>query len=174
MDVLKAIQTRREITSFKNTPVPNDILESILDAGYLAPTGNNLPSRELILVTNREKIDTLEKTTPYMKWLNEASAAVVITGRPDVSKYWIQDGSISSSFMWLRATELEVGVGFGAVYNFEDEKESFKREQWVRSSLNIPEDRRILAIFGIGYPENKPKDKKLPSREEIIYYESFK
>ncbi|MEH7119938.1 nitroreductase family protein, partial [Neobacillus vireti] len=113
MDVIKAIQTRREITSFNDTPVPNDILESILEAGYLAPTGNNLPSRELILVTNKEKLETLEKTTPYMEWLKEASAAIVITGSPDVSKYWIQDGSISSSFMWLRATELEVGVGFG-------------------------------------------------------------
>ncbi|WP_160725635.1 nitroreductase family protein [Bacillus sp. USDA818B3_A] len=174
MDVLKAIQTRREITSFTDKQVPNNILESILEAGYLAPTGNNLPSRELVLVTNKEMIETLEKTTPYMKWLLESSAAIVITGRPDVSKYWIQDGSIASSFMWLRATELEVGVGFGAVYNFEDEKESFKREEWVRNALNFPEDRRILAILGIGYPENKPKDKKLPSREEIIYYESFK
>jgi nitroreductase len=174
MDVLKAIQTRREVISFKDQPVPNDILETILDSGYLAPTGNNLPSRELILVTNKQKLETLEKTTPYMEWLKEASAAIVITGRPTVSKYWIQDGSISSSFMWLRATELEVGVGFGAVFNFEDEQESAKREEWVRNSLNIPNDRRILAILGVGFPENKPKAKKLPSKEEIIYYESFK
>ncbi|ULT59401.1 nitroreductase family protein [Neobacillus drentensis] len=174
MDVVKAIQTRREITSFQDKPVPNDILESILDAGYLAPTGNNLPSRELILVTNKQNLETLEKTTPYMEWLKEASAAIVITGRPDVSKYWIQDGSISSSFIWLRATELEVGVGFGAVYNFEDAKESAKREEWVRNALHIPNDRRVLAILGIGYPENKPNAKKLPSKEEIIYYESFK
>lgn len=174
MHVLTAIHTRREITSFQDKPIPNEILESILEAGYLAPTGNNLPSRELILVTNRGMLDTLEKTTPYMEWLKEASAAIVITGRPDVSKYWIQDGSITSSFMWLRATELEVGVGFGAVYNFEDETESSKREVWVRNSLRIPNDRRVLAILGIGYPENKPKEKKLPSKEEIIYYESFK
>jgi len=76
--------------------------------------------------------------------------------------------------MWLRATVLEVGVGFGAVFNFEDENESAKRKEWVRNSLNIPNDRRILAILGVGFPENKPKAKKLPSKEEIIYYESFK
>ncbi|WP_186446305.1 nitroreductase [Neobacillus bataviensis] len=128
----------------------------------------------MILVTNKQKLETLEKTPPYMEWLKEASAAIVITGRPNVSKYWIQDGSISSSFMWLRATELEVGVGFGAVFNFEDENESAKREEWVRNSLNILNDRRILAILGVGFPENKPKTKKLPSKEEIIYYESFK
>lgn len=173
MDVIQAIQLRREITSFKAKPVPNDLLERILDAGYLAPTGNNLPSRELVIVTNKKMLETLEKTTPYMEWLKESSAAIVITGRPDVSKYWIQDGSISSAFMWLRATELEVGIGFGAVFNFEDSKESAKREQWVRDSLDIPEDRRVLAILGIGYPENKPKTKKLPPREEIIHYESF-
>lgn len=174
MDVIQAIQVRREITSFKDKPVPNELLESILDAGYLAPSGNNLPSRELVLVTNKERLDTLEKTTPYMEWLKESSAAIVITGRPDVSKYWIQDGSISSAFMWLRATELEVGVGFGAVFNFEDSKDSAEREQWVRNVLNIPEDRRILAILGIGYAEIKPKAKNLPPREEIIHYETIK
>lgn len=174
MDVIEAIRTRREMIRFKDKPVPNEILENILEAGYLAPTGNNLPSRELILVTNKEILDTLEKTTPYMKWLKEASAAIVITGRPDISKYWIQDGSISSSFMWLRAAELEVGVGFGSVYNYEDTQESAKREQWVRDALNIPEDRRILVILGIGFPEEKPKAKKLPAREEIIYYEKWR
>jgi hypothetical protein len=38
----------------------------------------------------------------------------------------------------------------------------------------IPYDRRILAILRFGFAENKPKAKKLPSKEEIIYYESFK
>ncbi|MEH6957599.1 hypothetical protein [Neobacillus drentensis] len=47
-------------------------------------------------------------------------------------------------------------------------------KDWVRNSLQIPNDRRILAIIGIGSPENKPKAKKLPSKEEIIYYKSFK
>jgi nitroreductase len=169
MDVIKAIKERREITSFKENKIPQETLDEILDAGYLSPTGNNLPSRELILVTKRELLNTLEKTTPFMPWLKEAASAIVITGRPSISKYWIQDASITSGFIWLRATELGIGVGFGAVYHHEDQIESEKREQWVRQTLNLPTDRRIVAILGLGYPNKIPAPKNLPPKEDIIF-----
>jgi nitroreductase len=173
MDVIHAIKERREITSFNNSPIPDKILEEIVESGYLAPTGNNLPSREFILVTDQGVLEQLEKTTPYMTWLKEAQGAIIITGRPSVSKYWIQDASIASGFIWLRATDLGIGVGFGAVYHHEDQNESTKRETWVREALQLPDDRRVLAILGLGYPKDKPKLKSLPQREEIIHYERF-
>lgn len=173
MDVKKAIKERREITSFKDTKISMDTYEEILEAGYYAPTGNNLPSREFILVTKRDKLDELTKTTPFMPWLQEAAGAIVVTGCPSVSKYWIQDSSISTGFMWLRATELGIGVGFGAVYHHEDAEESAKREKWVRDVLNIPSDRRIIAILGLGYANHSPKTKTLPPRDKIVYYENL-
>jgi nitroreductase len=173
MDVIKAINERREITSFKDSTIPAEILENILEAGYLAPTGNNLPSRELTLITEKETLNQLAKTTPFMPWLEEAPAAIVVTGRPSISKYWIQDASISTGFMWLRATEVGIGVGFGAVYHHEDAEESGKREEWVRNTLNLPFNRRVVAILGLGYAKQFPKAKTLPNREEIIRYERF-
>lgn len=70
-------------------------LEKLLDAGYYSPSGNNLPSREFIVVTKRNKLDQLAKTTSFMPRLKEAQSAVVVTGRPDASKYWLQDASIA-------------------------------------------------------------------------------
>lgn len=174
MDVIKAIQERREITNFSSKAISDRDLEDILDAGYLAPAGNNLLSREFILVKNRETLDQLEKTTPFMPWLKEAQAAIVVTGRPDISKYWIQDASIASGFIWLRATDLGIGVGFGAVYHSQDEQESEKRESWVRETLALPEDRNVLAILGLGYPDEKVKPKKHLPREDVVFYETLK
>lgn len=173
MDVIRAIQERREITSFKDEIVPKEELEKVIEAGYLAPSGNNLPSREFIVVSSRKMLDQLAKTTPFMPWLKEATGAIVITGRPAVSKYWIQDASIASGFMWLRATELGLGVGFGAVYHHEDATESEKREKWVRDLMKLPSDRRVIAILGLGYTKQMPNKKSLPPRDEIVYYESF-
>jgi len=170
MEVSKAIKERREITSFKNNTIAKELLEEVLEAGYYAPTGNNLPSREFILVTDRKVLDQLEQTTPFMKWLKDAPAAIVITGRPTISKYWIQDASISSGFIWLKATDLGLGIGFGAVYHHEDQEESIRRESWVKGTLDINKDRRVIAILGIGYPNEKPKPKTLPNREDIIFY----
>jgi nitroreductase len=174
MNVLEAVRNRREITSFTKKIIPFETLEKVLDAGYMAPSGNNLPSKELILVTKREVLDHLSNSTPFVPWLNEATAAVVITGRPNISKYWLQDASIASGFIWLSAVELGLGAAFGAIYHAEDTVESEKREVYVRKALSIPDDRRIVAILGLGYAAAQPKQKKLPPREDIVYYEGFK
>ncbi len=173
MNVLDIIGQRREITSFRKEAIHPDILEQLLEAGYLAPSGNNLPSREFILVTKRGKLDELAETTPYVQWLYEATAAIVITGRPNISKYWLQDASIAAGFIWLTATDLGLGAAFGAVYHSEDQIESKRREDLVCNGLNIPNDRRIIAIIGLGYPQEKPQAKKQLSRDQVVYYERF-
>ncbi|MFC3038741.1 nitroreductase family protein [Virgibacillus xinjiangensis] len=173
MDVFQAIKDRREITKYKEDPVPADVLEQIADAGYYAPTGNNLPSKNLIVVTDRETLDQLADTTPYMKWMKQAQAAIVVTGKPDVSKYWLQDASFACAFIWLEATENDLGSAFGAVYNAQDEEESKTREDHVRNLLGIPEDIRIVAGLGLGYPAEVPDSKTHNPREEIIRYGTF-
>lgn len=173
MDVFQAIQERREITEYANRPIPNEVLEKVVDAGYYAPSGNNLPSKSLIVIRNRSTLDSLAATTPYMKWLREAQAAIVVTGKPQISKYWLQDASIACGFIWLEAVEVGLGTAFGAVYHAEDEKESFVRENHVRQLLNIPEKHRVVAILGMGYPLETLKPKKHLAREEIVYYDTF-
>ena len=85
----------------------------------------------------------------------------------------MQDSSIASGFIWLSATELGIGAAFGAIYHAEDADESVKREDYVRTALSIPNDRRIVAILGLGYPEQIPPAKSLLPRESIIHYEKF-
>lgn len=148
-------------------------MEQLLEAAYLAPTGNNLPSREFTLIQKRDMLKHLAKATSYIPWLAESAAAIVITRCPRVSKYWLQDASISSAFIWLSATELGLGAAFGAIYHAEDPSESQKREAYVREALSIPSDRRVVAILGVGYPKEEPPAKQLVPRESVIYYEQF-
>ncbi len=173
MNVFESIQKRREITNFLNQPIPSKQLEQIVESAFLSPAGNNLPSREFIIVTNRQMLNHLAQATPFVPWLAGAAAAIVITGCPKVSKYWLQDASISSGFIWLSATELGVGAAFGAIYHAEDQNESKKREDYVREALSIPSDRRVVAIIGLGYPKEEPPAKQLVLRESVIHYEQF-
>ncbi|WP_188454713.1 nitroreductase family protein [Virgibacillus oceani] len=173
MNVFEAIQERREITKYLDKSIPDEALRKVEDAGIFAPTGNNLPSKDLIIVKNRKVLDKLAETTPYMKWQYEAPAAIVVTGRPDVSKYWLQDASIACAFIWLEAVEAGLGSAFGAVYHSQDEQESLQRENHVKSLLGIPDDRRIVAVLGLGYPKENPKPKKHIPRDEMVHYERF-
>jgi len=173
MDVFQAIQERREITKYLNKPIPNEVLRKIEDAGLYAPSGNNLPSKRLIVVENRDSLDQLAETTPYMKWLTEAQAAIAIIGIPAESKYWLQDASIASAFIWLQAVEEGLGAAFGAVYHAENEQESIQRESHVREILHLPKEDRVIAVLGLGYPAEIPEAKKHIPKEDIVYYEKY-
>ncbi|WP_079529466.1 nitroreductase family protein [Halobacillus hunanensis] len=173
MDVLEAIKARREITSYKDEPVPDDILRKVEDAGVFAPTGNNLPSKHLIVVKERGTLDKLAETTPYMSWMKKAQAAIVVVGKPEVSKYWLQDASFACAFIWLEAVEVGLGSAFGAIYHAQDQQESEERETHVRKLLEIPEECRIVAGLGLGYPDQTPKPKTHVPRDEIVRYETF-
>lgn len=173
MDVLTAIRRRREITRFLPEPIEPETLEAVLEAAYLSPTGNHLPSREFIVVTDKAMLARLSRTTPYMPWLKEAAAGLVVTGRPDVSKYWLHDASIACGYIWLASVHLGLGAAFGAVYHAEDAIESERRENFVRQALSVPGDRRIVAIMGLGYPAQTPPPKTPMPREDIIFYERF-
>ena len=41
MDMLEAIATRRSNRKFKADPIPQDVLEKILNAAIMAPSGKN-------------------------------------------------------------------------------------------------------------------------------------
>jgi len=108
-----------------------------------------------------------------MKWLKEAQGAIVITGRPSISKYWLQDASIACSYIWLAAVNEGLGCAFGAVFNITDEEESYQREEYVRKALSIPEDRKIISILGLGYMDEHPPKKNMIPKEDLVHYEVF-
>ncbi|UOF90680.1 nitroreductase family protein [Fodinisporobacter ferrooxydans] len=174
MDVLSAITYRREISKFKTEPLSEDAVRQVLQAAYLSPKGNNLPSCEFILVTNRQTLDSLETTTPYMKWLQTAPASIVIAANPQLSKYWLQDASIAGGYIWLAATSLGLGAAWGAVYHAEDAAESASRESHVRALLHIPESLRVVAILGFGQPDMVPKEKDMYPIEQVIHREIYR
>ncbi|MBU8908664.1 nitroreductase family protein [Desertibacillus haloalkaliphilus] len=173
MDFKEVINSRREVTQFLDKRIPKQTIDEILQVGLLVPTGNHLRSREFIVVQEQSKLTHLAKTTPFMPWLEDAKLGIVITGRPDVSKYWLQDASIASGHLWLAAVNAGLGCAFGAVLNTTDDVESNERETYVRKALSIPDDRRVLAILGIGYEAEPPSAKQPHEWDEIIHYETF-
>jgi nitroreductase len=173
MDVITAIEKRREITKFSNDPIPNITLDELIHALHLSPSGNNLPSREFILITNKQMLLQLSTTTPYMKWLEHAAAGIAIIGNDKLSKYWLQDASIAGGYLWLAATSLNLGAAWGAVYHSEDSAESAGRENYVRGLLHIPGELRVVAIIGLGHPEVEPQPKQMYSLETVFHQDYY-
>lgn len=173
MDVISTIERRREITQFTPEPIPQETMDALIRSLYLAPSGNNLPSREFILVTDKKMLSALTATTPYMKWLEQSAAGIVLIGSPEVSKYWLQDASIAGGYLWLTAVSLGLGFAWGAVYHAEDALESKRREDTVRNLLQIPDSYRVIAILGMGYAALKPSAKEMYPLERVFHKGRF-
>jgi nitroreductase len=54
MDVFECIRNRRAVRFFTDKPVPDDVLEKILDAGRWAPTAANGQGLEFVVVKDEE------------------------------------------------------------------------------------------------------------------------
>ena len=52
---------RRSIRKYKDTPVPAELLDKVLEAGMYAPTGMNRQTPVMVAVTNKEIRDLLER-----------------------------------------------------------------------------------------------------------------
>jgi nitroreductase len=60
MNTLEAITARRSIRKFKDTPIPDEVLEKILKAGLQAPSGKNRQPWRFIVVKSDKRSEMLQ------------------------------------------------------------------------------------------------------------------
>lgn len=162
MDTFKTIQMRRSIRDFTGEQIPISDLKKIINAGRLAPSGNNRQPWEFIVVTDRTILQRLSKAAA---WSADASAMIVVVMDP-VSKYWVEDGSAAIENMLLAATAL----GYGSCWLQGNAK---PHEAEFKLLLNIPENLKILTLIPIGVTAQWPEDKEKRSMEDVLHWETF-
>ena len=58
-ETIKTLMTRRSVRSYKDTPVPDDVLNEILTAAEYAPSGKNRMPTVMVVVKDKETIKDL-------------------------------------------------------------------------------------------------------------------
>jgi nitroreductase len=66
MDLFDAIQGRKSIRRFKDTPVPDEDIKKILHAGRLAPSANNTQPWSFLVIKDREVLKNMAAATREM------------------------------------------------------------------------------------------------------------
>ncbi|HET6363579.1 MAG TPA: nitroreductase family protein [Nitrospirota bacterium] len=66
MDLFDSIQGRKSIRRFKQTPVPDEDIKKILDAGRRAPSANNIQPWSFIVVKNRTVLQLMADAARQM------------------------------------------------------------------------------------------------------------
>ena len=163
MEVLEVIRRRRSVRGLAPADIPRPHLETIVDAGRLAPTGKNAQPWEFIVVTRPE---TIAKLAQVQALLGQASAIVAIVVDEHASPFWLEDASAAAENMLLAMEAL----GYGSRWI---EGTLLPKEAWAKEVLGVPAGKRLIILLPVGagvYPE-EPKPKR--SLAEVLYWERF-
>lgn len=172
MEFQKLIEERYSVRDFKPEHLPQEIIEQIVSAGHLAPTGCNFQPQR-ILVLNRD--EEMEKLSECTRCRFNAPTAMLICYNRDES--WVRpydsalaapvDAAIVTTHLMLKAHELGVGTCWVMHFN----------PAAMREKFNIPENIIPEALLVMGYPsenaEPSPRHSDFRSLDEVVVYGSF-
>lgn len=163
MDVLEAIKTRRSIRRYKKDPVPEEVIEKILEAGRWAPSASNAQPWDFIVFSDPEVKQQVTGSFQFGWFLDEAPLGIVVVADPRASSCPIQDGTLAVYAMMLAAHSL--GLGTCWIHpGFNDTR--------VKEILGIPPEKQIICALPVGYPDEAPTKERRKLRD-IVHAERY-
>lgn len=111
-ETIKALTTRRSVRSYKDTPVPDDVLKEILLAGEYAPSGMHKMPAVMVVVKDKETIAKLSKLNAQVMGKDVdpfyGAPTVVIVFSDTSSHTYLEDGTLVMGNLMNAATSLGV------------------------------------------------------------------
>lgn len=150
IDILKK---RKSIRKYTDENISDEVLNQIIEAGKLAPSGRNKKPVQLIPVRDKETLEYLSNTRSHgSQILAGANAAIVVVGDSELSDTWIEDCSIAMMIMQLQATELGVGNCWVQVRGRYLDETGELTADLIKSKLNIEEKYSVECMLSLGMP----------------------
>ena len=179
MTANECIRERRSIRKFADRPVPHEALAQIVEAASYAPSWKNTQITRYIAVEGAKKAALAKCTKLYPgngTIIENAPMVIAITivkGRsgyerdgsfstPKEDGWQMYDAGIASEAFCLAAYEQGLGTVILGLFDEED----------AARLLEIPEDRELVALIPIGYPEEAPKAPRRKTVEDLLSYQS--
>ncbi|MFX1520297.1 MAG: nitroreductase family protein [Promethearchaeota archaeon] len=178
MDFAEVIEKRRSVRKYKTDPVPDEILNKVLEAARIAPSWSNLQCWKYIVIkdenTKKALADALPSGNPVKGAFTQAPIIIAGCADPERSGYigsqrignkqWhILDLGISMQQLVLAATN--EGLGTCWVCWFSEKK--------IKDILKAPDNIDVVALTPLGFPGEEPKTKRRNALEEIVYFEQY-
>lgn len=169
MDIYEIVEKRRSVRVFREDPVPDDMLEKILNAGRMAPSAHNAQDYKFIVVKNVDVKKDISKACSEQKFVAEAPIIIVgVSTNPDYSlssevPSYAMDVAIALDHMTLAAVEEGLGTCWVGSFSQKD----------IKNALGIPEKCKVVALLPLGTPYDDPGVKSRKSIKDLICYDKY-
>ena len=164
--MIDLLMERRSIRKYKDTEIEKEKIDALVKAVLVSPSASNQKPWEFVFVTEKNTLKTLSTVRDRSSvFLKDAALGIVLLGEPDRRDTWIEDTTIAGIIAQLAAHSMGLGSCWVHIRNRMHD-DSTTAEQFVRKTLEIPDERSVEAIIAVGYPD----EQKQPHSEEKLEY----
>ena len=143
MNVIEAIRTKRAVRTYRDAPLPDDVVRTILHAGRRSQSAKNVQPWQFVAIRDRAVLGALAATSPNIAFVAKAALCVALaTPPPSERKTILFHAGQAAACMQLAAWELGVVSCLGTVWGPEK----------ARDVLGLPDDRHLDLLVAFGYP----------------------
>ncbi len=189
MEVIDAIKTRRSIRHYKRDPVPEELVQKVLEAARWAPSWANSQCSSYVVVRDKAKrkqlADSLRQGNSSTAALTEAPVVIVVcaelgkagftggekvTGRSDwkisltnKGDWYMFDAGLAMQNLVLAAHALGLGTVYIGGFNSND----------VAEAVKLPRGMEVVAMTPLGYPAEGGKTPSRKELSELVFNEQY-
>ncbi|HEY3315807.1 MAG TPA: nitroreductase family protein [Bacillota bacterium] len=165
--VLATIRHRRSIRAYADRPVPEEVIQALLEAAHWAPSAVNSQPWQFVVVTDPERRRRLGSIARFffVRYRHVGSAPVVIAvlGRPTGDRWYQIDCSLAAENLILAAESLGLGTCYVAGFSVPA----------ARRILGVPKALDILGLITLGYPGESPAPPPRLELKEVVHREVY-
>jgi nitroreductase len=201
MDVMEAIQKRRSIRHYKSDDIPEDVLDRLLNAMRLAPSGGNRQPWKFIVVRDKATKSKVTAACSWktgdgnlisQNWIDEAPIIIVVCGLEEEAAWrYYKDGEViityrgiienntlayqgfESCLMWDLAIALDHLTLAATAEGLGTCWIGGLNEPQLKAILDIPADVRAPMAVVVGYPVSWPEPRPRKFLDQIICYDKY-
>lgn len=169
LPVYETVKAKRAVRLFKDEPLPDEVVERILNAGRLSGSAKNMQPWQFVAVRKRETLAALSECGAYAQHLAGAALGVALVTPDPFYRLTVPfDLGRTTQNMMLTAWEAGVGSVMATIY----------RPDLAREVLGVPPEYVIPWCISFGYPDESQmrpsvvKGGRL-SAADVIHYEKW-
>ena len=167
--VLDFIQRRRSIRAYKDAPVSDEQVDTLLRAAMAAPSAGNQQAWAFVVIRDRAGLDKVHEFHPHAGPLRTAALGILVCGDVSREKHedmWIQDCGAAVENLLLAAANMGLGTCWLGIHPRPE------REAGCRALCGLPGHVIPFAMIAVGVPDEHkdPADYYDPQR---VHHETW-
>jgi nitroreductase len=183
LDTYDLLMKRRSVRNYQDRPVPESVLEKLLNAANNAPTGGNIQPLSIVVVEDSDDRAELADMVGGQPWVKNGPVSLLFCLDFHRVKRWAEMFNVEflgerclGSFLIAYADVmcaaqtvvlLAEGLGLGSVYVGTIQSNLSR----ARGYFGMPEGVLPLMVLTLGYPKSVPRGiRKLPA--ELVVHRS--